>query len=550
MMEQAGMSVLFVIREEDARFDTLIRFLADAVGLTVSRASALPQNLVGVDAVVTDGSLGDEDAAGRLLAHVESGGGWLPWAGEDHPALPDAAGVAAAPPLPNCELRVLFRNARHPMADRLPDAAYLKGPLVPLEPVRDDVEILLYADWRYTHRWVATRRRRGKGRIAAVSLQDTAHPFVHRVVLRLLRWLSGLPESPPPLGVGILGYAPSVGRLHGLGARHTAGLALKAACDLDAGRREAARKDFPDIALLESSRELGESAEVDLVLVATPPDTHARLSMEMLSAGKHVVCEKPLALGRREAEAMAAAARDRRRHLSCHQNRRWDPDYRAIRAALEDGLVGEPFYLETFVGGHHHPCGYWHSHAPVCGGQAFDWGAHYIDWIVGLFPEPVAAVVGTRHKRVWHDVTNSDQERIQIRFASGREAEFLHSDIAAIPKPKWYLLGTRGAIVGLWRKVSAIAFEPDHYYRRDPIPETEMPPDLTARCRSADGGFTERTIDVPPREPFAFHRNLADHLLTGEALTAPLADSMKVVAILEAAARSAERGGSPEAIDG
>jgi hypothetical protein len=60
--------------------------------------------------------------------------------------------------------------------------------------------------------------------------------------------------------------------------------------------------------------------------------------------------------------------------------------------------------------------------------------------IVGLMPDPVAAVTATRHNRVWQDVTNADQERIQIRFAGGKEAEFIHSEIAAIRKPKWYLL--------------------------------------------------------------------------------------------------------------
>jgi hypothetical protein len=53
---------------------------------------------------------------------------------------------------------------------------------------------------------------------------------------------------------------------------------------------------------------------------------------------------------------------------------------------------------------------------------------------------------------------------------------------------------------------------------------------------------------LPPRDPFGFHRNLADHLLTGEPLAAPLEDSVRVVRILEAAARSMEKGGSTEAL--
>ena len=109
-----------------------------------------------------------------------------------------------------------------------------------------------------------------------------------------------------------------------------------------------------------------------------------------------------------------------------------------IKQALIEGSIGDLFYMETFVGGFNHPCGYWHSHDEISGGLAYDWGGHYLDWIVGLIPERIKTVICTRHKRVWHDVTNADQERIQIRFAGGQEAEFIHSDIAALRKPKWY----------------------------------------------------------------------------------------------------------------
>jgi predicted dehydrogenase len=246
---------------------------------------------------------------------------------------------------------------------------------------------------------------------------------------------------------------------------------------------------------------------------------------------------------------MQAAAEVGRLHLSCHQNRRWDVDYLAIRRALADGRIGELFYLETFVGGFSHPCGYWHSHATVSGGTAYDWGAHYLDWIVGLMPGAIRSVIGTRHKRVWHDVTNADQERIQLRFEDGREAEFLHSDIAAGRKPKWYLLGTEGAIVGQWRAVTAYEADPLLYFHAHSIPDTEMPPDLTLHRRRRTGEIELQKLAMPVREHYGFHRNLADHLLNGEPLIAPLGDSVKVVTLLEAAARSMGKGGTLEVLN-
>lgn len=549
MHRQPESNVLFLLPEEDVRLDGFIAVLRSLSGMAVIRLARVPEDFESFNAVVTMDLEATDPAVGRLEGFVRNGGGWLAFMTHDRLSLPKVFGATLDPAKPLCELRVLFKEREHPLGRRLPDAYYVDGPLIPITITDPNTDILLYADWHYTHQWVVVTRPSGRGRMALTTLTDFRSPALRQIFFRLIGVLSGRPEDHRALDVGILGYAPSVGKLHGLGAAHTDGLALKAACDLDPARREQAIHDFPDITCYESAEAMADAADVDLVIIATPPDTHARLAIDMMAAGKHVVCEKPLALTRKEADAMAEAAERHRRHLSCHQNRRWDPDYLAVRRALDDKRIGDLFYMETFVGHHHHPCGYWHSHAAVSGGTAYDWGGHYLDWIVSLLTDRVTGVIGTRHKRIWHDVTNADQERVQIRFAGGQEAEFLHSDIAAARKPKWYLLGTRGAIVGHWREVAAYGIDPVHYFERTDIPATEMPPDLTAYCREPSGRVTSRKLDVPPREPFAFHRNLADHLLTGEALAAPLADSMKVVAILEAATRSAENGGRLEEID-
>jgi predicted dehydrogenase len=350
--------------------------------------------------------------------------------------------------------------------------------------------------------------------------------------------------------VGILGYSPAVGRKHGLGVEATYGLALFAACDLEPNRLEEARQHFPHITTYASASALAGDPDVELVVVATPPNTHARLAQQMMEAGKHVVCEKPLALTRKESAALADMARQREVHLGCYQNRRWDIDYLAIKRAVAEGLLGDLFYVETFVGDFEHPCGLWHSHEAISGGTTYDWGAHYLDWVLTLIPDPAISVIGTRHKRVWLDTTNADQERIQVRFAGGQEAEFLHSDIAAARKPKWYLLGTEGAIVGHWQDVTAYEIDPVHYFHEHEIPGTEMVPDLTLYSRHRSGRIVSQTLALPERQPFAFYRNLADHLLTGEPITAPLEQSVQVVAVLEAAARSAARGGTVEVLDG
>jgi predicted dehydrogenase len=541
-------SVLVVV-ENDCDFSSLLSFLNDTQHLRVEAGSSLPADLSKWDVVLTSDDVHLHEASRRLSEFVEAGGGALHLIESASAEIPALFGVQPEPVGPRCELRVLFSQRDHPMSARLVDAIYVKGSYQPLKVHANNVETLLYSDWKYQHKAVLVRRAFGNGAAACTTLSDLDHPVLCQILARLIRELGGRPMAQHRLGFGILGYAPSVGQYHGQGIVRTPGLELRAVCDLDGGRLQQAQIDFADIRVHTKAQDLVKDRDVDVVMIATPPNTHAGLAIEMMSAGKHVVCEKPLALTRAETEAMVAASQKVGVHLSCHQNRRWDVDYLAIRQALAEGLIGELFYMETFVGGFSHPCGYWHSDTHISGGTSYDWGGHYIDWIVSLFNRPIESVSGTRHKRVWHDVTNADQESIRIKFQGGGEALFIHSDIAAARKPKWYLLGTRGAIVGHWRDVTDYEIDPLHYFHPHAIPATEMPPDLTVHQRHKSGKITVLKPAVPDRSMFGFHGNLADHLLEGEPLTAPLADSMRVVAVLEAAAKSMDAAGAVEVLN-
>jgi predicted dehydrogenase len=542
-------SVLFVVGNDDSSLQPLLSYLQNIGHLKLTIEPQMVKDLSPYDVVVTENTAAFARDNEQLTQFVHGGGGWLGLVRLSDKALPQLFGAQPNPLGPEAELRVLFKNKDHPLAIRLPEAIYLKGCYQPLDKTSEDTETVLYADWHYQHSPVLVSRTAGEGHVACTTLQAYDDPAFQQIIYRVLRMLAKHFEPHRTYGVGLLGYAQSVGQPHGLGIEATPGLILRAACDLDKERLRQAQQDFPEVKTYDSADGLARDPEVDVVIVATPPNTHATLSVQMMEAAKHVVCEKPLALNRKEAAAMVEMAEKQRVHLSCHQNRRWDVDYLAIKQALAEGLIGELFYLETFVGGFKHPCGYWHSHDAISGGTTYDWGAHYLDWVVSLIPERVTGVISTRQNRVWHDVTNADQERIQIRFAGGMEAEFIHSDIAAVCKPKWYVLGTKGAIVGHWRDVSSYETDPIVYFHEHHIPATEMVPDLTLHHRHHSGQIVAQKLALPERKHYLFHRNLADHLLTGEPIVAPLDDSVRVVGILEAAARSAAKGGTVEGLN-
>ncbi|MGD8881582.1 MAG: Gfo/Idh/MocA family oxidoreductase [Desulfobacterales bacterium] len=549
MFTHPSLSILAVSEEDNSwlhPFFSYLQFISH-VKLTVN--PEIPGDLSPYDVVITANTTNLSEGCDHLNRFVLAGGGWLGLVHLAEEPLPEIFGAQTRPVGPAAELRILFHDSNHAIAQRLPDAIYLNGFYHSFEKTADNTEIILYADWHYSHSPVLISRSAGDGKIAATTLQAYDDPVLQQILYRLLRYLAGQDDRIQNLGVGLLGYAPSVGKVHGLGVDATPGLGLRAACDLNPERLKQALRDFPELKTYEAAEDLASDPSVDVVIIATAPDSHANLAVQMMEAGKHVVCEKPLAINLKETAAMVEMADKKRVHLSCHQNRRWDVDYLAIKQALLDGLIGDLFYLETFVGGFNHPCGYWHSHAEISGGLAYDWGGHYLDWIVSLVRERVKTVISTSQKRVWHDVTNADQERIQIRFAGGQEAEFIHSDIAAVRKPKWYLLGTEGAIIGRWRDVVEYELDPDLYFEQHAIPATEMPADLTLHCRHHSGQIVTQNLAIPQRQHYLFHQNIADHLLTGEPLAAPLEHSVRVVAILEAAAKSAANGGTMEVVN-
>lgn len=553
MFDSKPIRVLFLEGEEGGGWDSLKNYLGATRTLQVEfrRISRIPEDVKSFRLLLLarPERLCEKDQE-LLRAHMRGGGSCLGFADPSSSWLPPLFGAQCGTASPILELRLRMAQPDHPTARRLPQEFFLKTRFQPLEPQDGKWEPFLCADWQLQQVPVAGYRQEEQGRIGTLSLTPSSDDTYSQFVYRFIFHLAGLTE-PPPLGVAILGYGPlgSMGSLHALGVKEVPGLKLRAFCDYSPERLLKCREDFPECRAYSTADDLGRDPEVNLVIIATPPNTHASLAIQLLRQGKHVVCEKPLCLTGDEAENMIRAATQHGRVLSCYQNRRWDVDFLAIRQALQEGLVGDPFYLETFVGDFQHPCSYWHSHRPVSGDALFDWGAHHVDWILNLFPGPTVRVMGTLHKRVWSDVTNADQVRAQIFFADGKEAEFLYSNVAALRKPKWYILGTEGAISGDWRDLSVLERDPITYYREHPIPATEMTPSLILRRSHSPASMTLQQLALPKAlRQFPFHSNLADHLLTGEPLAVTAQSAARVVAVLEAATRSASRGGNPEAL--
>jgi scyllo-inositol 2-dehydrogenase (NADP+) len=437
------------------------------------------------------------------------------------------------------------------IADRLGEHLVLPSDRVlTVDKLRDAAAVLLTASVDFAEQAVATVHGSIGTLTAGWTPATLTDPAYCRLVHRIVRTLLG-EHDRPPVGVGLLGYGV-IGREHTSAIGAVAGLELAAVCDPNPTRVEAARRDAgqapdaPDVRTYSQAGDLLSDPGVGLVIVSTPPNTHAEWTLRALEAGKSVVVEKPFCLTVAEADAQIEAADDRHLTLAVYQNRRWDADFLAVRKAWREGLLGDVFHYESFVGGYGHPCNYWHSHEPISGGAVYDWGSHYLDWALDLLPQPVEWVSATAHKRVWHDVTNADHTRLLMHFADGAEAEFTHSDVAAALKPTWYVLGTRAALVGSWRHERLVGRDAVGNLAEDLLAPAESPAVLD--LYAADGSVTRLGLPARPEHPF--HRELADHLLADEPMSVTAPGSRRNVAVMEAAVRSTKDGGRPQPLPG
>ena len=246
----------------------------------------------------------------------------------------------------------------------------------------------------------------------------------------------------------VIGYggAFNMGKGH-LGWMQEAGITPTAACDVDAARVEIAKTDFPGIRTYTSVEELLKDEAVNLITLITPHNTHAALAIQCLNAGKNVICEKPMCLTSREATDMIEAGRRNGVMLSIFHNRRQDGDFQALKEAIvEKKLIGDVFSIQAGSAGYRHPGHWWRSDKEISGGAFYDWGAHFLDWILNLMPgQKVVSVFGLFHKRVWHDVTNEDHVQAILKFDSGAHADLSFSNISSLPMNRWRIQGTGAA---------------------------------------------------------------------------------------------------------
>ncbi|MEV7194688.1 Gfo/Idh/MocA family oxidoreductase [Streptomyces sp. NPDC093510] len=378
-----------------------------------------------------------------------------------------------------------------------------------------------------------------------------------------------------PLGVGMVGYAfmgaahsqgwRTVGRVFDLPVRPV----LSAVCGRDGGAVRAAADRLGWAAAETDWRALIARDDVDIVDICTPGDSHAEIALAALEAGKHVLCEKPLANTVEEAEAMAEAAelaRARGQVAMVGFNYRRVPALALARRMVAEGRLGalrhvRLTYLQDWLVDAEFPLT-WRLRKDRAGSGALgDLGAHIVDLAQYLVGEPVAGVSAltetfVRERPVLEGassgltaaggnrlgpVTVDDAAVFTGRFPSGALASFEVSRFAAGRKNalRLELNGSDGSLAFDLERLNELSFH-DHTepaassgFRRILVTEPEHPY-VAAWWPPGHGLGYEHTFVHQARD-------LLHAIATGERPAPSFADGLSVQRVLAAVEESAAK---------
>lgn len=309
------------------------------------------------------------------------------------------------------------------------------------------------------------------------------------------------------------------------------GLVLHGIFVQNAERRARAASDRPDVRLYDAYDDVLADPDVDLVVLATPSSTHAGLAVRAMNAGKHVVSDKVMCLSLDDCDRMIAAAERNDVLLTVFQNRRRDGDFLTLQKLISDGDLGEVRWIEMAWQGFG-AWGGWRGKADMGGGRFWDLGAHLVDQMCLLFPQPIEHV----YCRMHHDYPDSDidsEALIVVSFAGGCTGICDLSGMTAISKPRFLAHGSLATFAkyGLDPQEKAMIAGDIDSAREDP-----------ANYGVLKGKDEERTVPTLPGRWRDYYENVAD-VLAGRA--APLVDLPSVrrqMSVLDAAHRSAQAG--------
>ncbi len=250
--------------------------------------------------------------------------------------------------------------------------------------------------------------------------------------------------------VALVGYGLAGSVFHAPLIGSTPHMVLKAIVTSNPERSKNAVADNPEAKIVTSIDDiLSNAGDFDLVVIASPNNTHFSMATQCLEAGLAVVIDKPMATTYEECMLLVNMAREKNLPLSVFQNRRWDGDFLTVKYLIESEQLGEVTRFEsrferwrpTIRPGHWRESG-----GPEdAGGLLYDIGSHLIDQVTYLFGKPHSIYAEVDFRRPGARV--DDDVFVALSFPNNLHAHLWTSVIACSGGPRFQIFGTKGTYV-------------------------------------------------------------------------------------------------------
>ena len=337
------------------------------------------------------------------------------------------------------------------------------------------------------------------------------------------------------LRVGLIGYGYAGKTFHAPLIAAVPALELAAVASSDAAKVHA---DWRGVAVHASPAELIARDDIDLVVIATPNDTHHPLARDALLAGRHVVVDKPFTVRLDDARELVTLARERGRLLSVFHNRRFDGDFLTLKKLLADGVLGRVVDVESRHDRWRPEVRQrWRESAGPGAGLWFDLGPHLVDQALQLFGPPRA--IALERALVRDGALADDWFHASLHY--DRLHVHLHASmLAAASAPRWSLHGTGGSFVKEGLDTQEDALKAGARPTWPPQPGWGVDPGRAAIVARADDGRAVETPVALERGAHQAYFAAVAAAIRGEAANpVPPEEALAVMALIELGIRSA-----------
>ena len=341
-------------------------------------------------------------------------------------------------------------------------------------------------------------------------------------------------EKMKPIGVAIVGYG-GMGAWHGRKIADIPQISLVGVYDIDPNRTEVA--ESLGLHAYQSLEAVFCDPQVELVTVAVPNHLHRDICVQAMQAGKHVICEKPVALNSLQLQEMIDTANRCDVVFTVHQNRRWDEDFLAVKKLWDENTLGRIFRLESRVHGSRGIPGDWRNQKRFGGGMVMDWGVHLLDQILLMIPSSLESVYAQLSY-----VTNEncdDGFTVQMRFRNGPDVEVQVGTSNFASLPRWYVLGENGTAVINDFKSQGYTIMVSDWENRDAVPVVTAAGLTKTMAPRTDDTIQRFELPKIHSDVRDFYRNIYDVIRNGGIQLVTHQQVMRVMKLMEVIFESA-----------